>query len=263
MTNVLRAVAKEVQLGRLDAAERLLSVVLSSLERRTDPLAIQSSVFAAAMARTLSQSAGDEANLYLQDYEVPQIRLFELLVTRVPVVGWARLLGNAILADLCRGEPEVTLIDIGIGVGSQEVALLHQIAKAPGAPKRVTVVAIECQVGSLDEAEWALKKASEETGIEVRLVKLPMAVEDLDERDWSLIECQPGCKILRAAPCAAKRTRGGARSRALPLGGARREGIRSHRAQQRSLERRLSGPFRRGLAALRCRLSHVGRNRPQ
>lgn len=195
MSNELRAVAREVHCGRFDAAERLLSVLLCDLEGRRDSMAIQSRVFAGALAKTLSQSADERANLYLRDYEVPQIKLFDLLASRVPVVSWARQLGTALLADLCRGEREVTLIDIGIGLGSQEVALLYQLARAPNSPKRLTIVAIECQAGSLDEAERALERAGEETGIELSLLKLAVPVEELSERDWSRIERQPGCKI--------------------------------------------------------------------
>lgn len=195
MSKALREVVKEVKSGRLDTAERRLALLLSGLGERNDPDAIKLRVFAAAIAQTLSERAGQQATLYLRDYEVPQIRLFDLLATKVPVVWWARQVGNAMVIELCRGERDVTLIDIGIGLGTQEVALLHRLAREPGCPKRMKIVAIECQPGSLVEAQQALDQAAADTGIEVEVVKLPLSVEDLSDEHWAEIERMPGCKI--------------------------------------------------------------------
>jgi GRAS domain family len=81
----------------------------------------------------------------------------------------------------------VTLLDIGIGSGHQEVAVLRLLARQGRLPRRLNVIAIEPDAGSLIESQSALFEATAEAGVELEFVPVHKVVEDLTDAEWAQI----------------------------------------------------------------------------
>jgi hypothetical protein len=199
MYDTLRAIAADIEHADAARARAGITAVLRAVEGREDPEALQARIFTGAMAATLDEAVAREANLYLRSFELSQIRLFDLLASAVPLVSMARAVGNRMLCEHCCGHEEVVLIDIGIGSGTQEAALLRALAGRPDAPRRVTIYGIEVSAESLEVAAQNLAEAATEVGIEARLVRWAQAADDVSAAQWAELAAIPLPKVAMSS----------------------------------------------------------------
>ena len=182
----LLAVVNETLAGRTDTARALLADLV---DRHLDDGAagedLQYYIFASALSKRLESDKAAEINLYLRQFEKTQISLFNLLAQHLPTVALAGPLANEVLAGYVGGQDEITLLDIGIGSGRQEVALLNLLAGQHRLPRKLNLVAIEPDAGSLLEAGAALAEAAQTLGMELDFHPVHKVVEELDEEDWT------------------------------------------------------------------------------
>jgi hypothetical protein len=182
----LLAVVNETLAGRSENARTLLAdLVDDHLDDGAHGEDLQYYIFASALSKRLESDKAAEINLYLRQFEKTQISLFNLLAQHLPTVALAGPLANEVLAGYVGGQDEVTLLDVGIGSGRQEVALLYRLATQGLLPRKLNVIAIEPDAGSLLEAGSALADAAETLGLELDFHPVHKVVEELDEADWA------------------------------------------------------------------------------
>jgi hypothetical protein len=198
--NALRAVLRAALEGREDEARFLLGgVVADRPDAGSDPEGLQDYIFASALSRRLDPARSAEINLYLQQFELQQISLFNLLAEHLPTVSLSVAVSNEILAGFLAGWDEVALLDLGIGTGRQEVAMLRDLAERDELPRRLTVFAVEPDADSLRAAEAALRAATRELGVELEFHGLNLIAEELREEHWALFGSTRGPLVMHAA----------------------------------------------------------------
>lgn len=180
----LAAVVDETLAGRTDNARALLADLVERQLSAESSGDLQHYIFASALSRRLESDTAAEINLYLRRFETTQISLFNLLAQHLPTVQMAGPLANEVLAGYLGGHDEVTLLDVGIGSGRQEVALLYLLAAQRRLPRKLNVIAVEPDAGSLLEAGEALAEAADTLGMELEFHPVHRVVEELDEADW-------------------------------------------------------------------------------
>jgi hypothetical protein len=182
----LLAVVDEIEADREAGARALLT---EAVEARLGSAGedLQACLFASALsARFASGSrASRSLNLYLQQLERSQISLFDLLARHLPTVAWAGALANDVLAGFLARHDEVTLLDVGIGSGRQEVALVRLLAERGQLPRRMDVIAVEPDASSLRSAGGALDAAAHAAGLQLGFRPVRGTVEDLSADDWA------------------------------------------------------------------------------
>ena len=182
----LLAVVHETLADRTDTARALLAdLVDRHLDDGASGEDLQYYIFAGALSRRLESDKAAEINLYLRQFEKTQISLFNLLAQHLPTVALAGPLANEVLAGYVGGQDEVTLLDVGIGSGRQEVALLYLLAEQHRLPRKLNLIAVEPDAGSLLEAGAALAEAAGMLGVELDFHPVHKVVEELDEEDWT------------------------------------------------------------------------------
>jgi GRAS domain family len=182
----LLSVVQEAHAGREAAARALLDQLVGEhMDAGARAEDLHFYLFARALSSRLASEKAAEINLYLRQFQDTQISLFNLLARHLPTVALTAPLANELLARFVGGHEEVTLLDVGIGSGHQEVAMLRLLAAQGRLPRRLNVVAIEPDAGSLIEAQMGLFEASVELGFELEFVPVHKVVEDLTEADWS------------------------------------------------------------------------------
>jgi len=182
----LLAVVHETLAGRHDNARALLAGLVDGLDSGAHGEDLQYYIFASALSKRLESDKAAEINLYLRQFETTQITLFNLLAQHLPTVALAGPLANEVLAGYLGGQDEVTLLDVGIGSGRQEVALLKMMANQHRLPRKLNLIAIEPDAGSLLEASAALSDAAESLGMELEFLPVHKVVEELDDDDWRM-----------------------------------------------------------------------------
>src|SRR5881394_793759 len=97
--------------GDEDVAREILTpLVVDDPTRRRETEALQQYMFASALCTRLGDERARDVNLYLRSFELPQIQLFNLMATRLPIVGLARQVANVLLERHLAGQDEVTLL---------------------------------------------------------------------------------------------------------------------------------------------------------
>ncbi|HEX8243144.1 MAG TPA: GRAS family protein [Longimicrobium sp.] len=196
----LLSVVHEAQAGREAVARAMLDrMVGEHLDAGARAEDLHFYLFARALSSRLSSEKAAEINLYLRQFQDTQISLFNLLARHLPTVSLTAPLANELLARFVGGHEEVTLLDIGIGSGHQEAAMLRLLARQGRLPRRLNVVAVEPDAGSLIEAQMGLFEASVELGFELEFVPVHKVVEDMTEADWSEVAAFDGPLVVNAS----------------------------------------------------------------
>ena len=180
----LAAVVDETLAGRTDNARALLDHLVERQLSAESSGDLQHYIFASALSRRLQSDRTAEINLYLRQFETTQISLFNLLARHLPTVKMAGPLANEVLAGYVGRHDEVTLLDVGIGSGRQEVGLLYLLATQRRLPRKLNIIAIEPDAGSLLEAGESLAQAALMLGVELEFHPVHKVVEELDDADW-------------------------------------------------------------------------------
>jgi hypothetical protein len=188
---LLSEVLRDAHGGRVPRARETLSTLVDGHLDRSSAADLQYFLFAAAISKRLEGHRGEEINLYLRRYERSQISLFGLLARHLPTVALAGRVGNELLVRFLAGRRTATLLDIGIGSGQQEVALLYELARRGLLPEQLTIVAVEPSAESLRVAQRALAEVADRLELELTIVPIHSVVETLGEADWALIAAQP------------------------------------------------------------------------
>lgn len=140
------------QLTEADKAE-LEAIYQQCLEKLDDSEAMFGYVLAKAMRKHVAGGQSNE-HIYVQQFEIPQIRLFELLIKQLPLATLTQHCANALLMESLKNAENPVLMDIGIGTGMQIVNVLQLLAEqADNQIKHLILVGIEPFADALQTAE--------------------------------------------------------------------------------------------------------------
>lgn len=144
----------------------------------TDSEKLLATLFIKALNKKInSESIGE--NIYLGKYEISQIQLFDILIDKFPFVKFSQHITNtAIVEDLkdCR---EATIMDIGIGLGTQVLNMIEK-AKSLDSLEKLHVVGIEPFGDALAKAEASILGCNGKVPFEITFTGIHNSVENVD-----------------------------------------------------------------------------------
>jgi hypothetical protein len=151
---------------------------------------IHTRFFLDALSKKLhGQGTGDE-NLYLLPDQGQQIRMFNLMAQKFPVVKNAQEKVNSVFFNRAQHEEHLLIFDVGLGTGQQVCNLLKHSCQQETRWKRVTVLGIEPSVESLQTAEARLHSTLDELGLQKDFLFLNKTVEQLLPQDWEAFQAK-------------------------------------------------------------------------
>ncbi len=118
-------------------------------------------------------------NIYLRNYEVSQIQLFDILIAKLPYVKYSQAIVNNKIAALLDDMQEATLLDIGIGLGTQVRNILHQCRETKRL-KKLIVVGIEPGAEALATAEQSIHSLQAEMPFTIEFKGFHGFAEEMD-----------------------------------------------------------------------------------
>lgn len=126
-----------------------------------------------------------EEHIYLKQYDIPQIQLFNLLIEKFPFVKLSQQIVNATILKELKKHEEVTLIDIGAGQGVQLMHILEQAAEnakkeAVQTLKKLVVVAIEPFEDALIQCNERVALFKSKAPFEVEIISIHDFAENID-----------------------------------------------------------------------------------
>ncbi|TNE63717.1 MAG: hypothetical protein EP344_04290 [Bacteroidetes bacterium] len=140
-----------------------------------------------------SESIGE--NIYLNKYEISQIQLFNILIEKFPFVKYSQQITNNAILEVIRQNTEVTIIDIGIGQGTQMVNVIES-AKQLTHLKKMVIVGIEPFEDALRQAETVINSYAGKVPFEIEFTGIHGFAENVD---FSAIPQLSGAVIVNAS----------------------------------------------------------------
>ncbi len=186
----VKTVVENVQKGNLQHAKALLQQLNATASNRDSAAAIQQAFFVNALAKRVSEPSVESQNLYLQGDEGQQIKMFNFMAEKFPVVKAAQEIANQVLvSQLKQNHPNqsLTILDIGIGTGQQMISLLETIHRETDFARPITIIGIEPAADSLELAEKRISGLNAQAPAPITFKGIHKTFEAVDENDWATI----------------------------------------------------------------------------
>lgn len=163
--------------------QALDAIYHESLEDLDTPESLFTYTLAKAMRKHVAGGQSQE-HIYLQRFDIPQIRLFELLIRQFPLANLSQHCTNTLLTDALAGCDYPVLMDIGIGTGFQVANIIAALADKPGIRvKHLHVIGIEPFADALTAAAQNIEQAGEKAPFTVSLTTRTAFIENLSIDD--------------------------------------------------------------------------------
>ena len=161
----------------------LNDIYQESLEDLDEPEAMFNYTLTKAMRKHFMDGQSQE-HIYLQRFEIPQIRLFELLIQQFPLANLSQHCTNTLLIEALANHTNAVLMDIGIGTGFQVSNIIEGLSKmSDNRIKCLTIVGIEPFADALKMTETNIKRASENAPFEIKLIVKEAFIEQMKEEE--------------------------------------------------------------------------------
>lgn len=161
--------------------ETLLDYCLKEVGEDTDKLL--TTLFIRALKNHVGPIGADE-HIYLKNFEVPQIQLFDLIIRHFPFVSLGQQVVNTLFADSMVNNNRATVIDVGIGRGLQTIGLMEEIEKRKDLHiEELTIMGIEPFTEALSVAEKSIREKSAELNLKVNFIGINAFAESLSADD--------------------------------------------------------------------------------
>ncbi len=129
--------------------------------------------------RDNQDSAAPVQNTYLKDFEIPQIKLFDILANHFPLVVESQNLAHACLIREVKNCSHLCIIDLGIGRSVQILRLLKLLHEVPSIAK-VTLIGVDIMQEALGHSAQVLDSEKTKLNFAFDFHLIQSAVEKID-----------------------------------------------------------------------------------
>lgn len=156
--------------------DTVLFLSLTHAEQNSDALLTHLIVKALKKKLLLEE---DFSNLYLSNFEIPQIQLFNILIEKFPFVKYSQQIINQAILQIIAQHTEVTVVDIGIGQGTQILNIIEQCKKIDTL-KKLTMIGIEPFADALNIAQQRISAIQPELSFVLEFIPVNNFAESVD-----------------------------------------------------------------------------------
>jgi hypothetical protein len=194
-------ICKQVTTHRqLLAKPRIEELILEHVDEQVANPQLLSHLIAESLMRRIDRKLVESKNIFVQEFDVPQIELFYSMAEAIPFVYVGHHLANLCMEQAVRGLPYFTILDIGIGKGGQVKKLLDALAEGEGKLESVRVIGLDPREANLSECRELLEKEGKQFPFEVVFLPICALVEQLTEAEFeSIREGSKGNLVINSA----------------------------------------------------------------
>lgn len=173
-------------------SETLFNRCCEGLEQDSDKLL--TTLFLKAFNKKIQSNLIHE-NIYEHIQGVSQIELFDILIAKLPFVRYSQELVNNGIVEMMKGSEFVTILDIGVGLGSQMMNVISK-AKEQKDLKKLIIIGLEPFTDALNMAQRNIESMKKEVDFDLEF----MAIAEYVERfDFSTLTGIEGALIINAS----------------------------------------------------------------
>ncbi len=174
------------------AKPKIEGFILDHVDAATPNVALMAHIVAEALIKRLDRALVEQRNIYVEQFDIPQIELFYTMTRAYPHVEATHAIANAALAEALGGLEEATVVDIGVGKARQLGALVERLADGPRRLRRLHVVAVDPDPHNLEDSRAALEQITRGLPLEVSYAPTQGLVEDLPESFFASLGAETG-----------------------------------------------------------------------
>lgn len=192
LSQIMRCYPDQFNARMKSEIEALFAYCMEGME--TDSQKLLATLLIKALNKKIrSESIGE--NIYLNKYEISQIQLFNILIEQFPFVKYSQLITNSAIVEVIRHHEAVTILDIGIGQGTQMVNIIES-SKNLTQLKKMVIVGIEPYAEALQQAAITIEAYQGKVPFEIEFIGIHDFAENVD---FAAIEGLAGPVIVNAS----------------------------------------------------------------
>ena len=146
----------------------------------TDEHALLDVLFLKAIKQRLEGDNETREHIYLKQFEIPQIVLFDILIRKMPFVVYGHKIVNEEIAEILQGVRKAVLMDVGIGRGLQVMNLI-KLLKKNICLKELTIIGVEPSGEALQVASETISKIAGEVPFKIIFNSVEGMAEEANE----------------------------------------------------------------------------------
>jgi hypothetical protein len=115
-----------------------------------------------SLLKRIDRKLIESKNIYVQQFDIPQIQLFYSMSEAIPMVDSGHALANQYLMHVMEDLKVASLFEIGIGKGKQVINLLQMLKANPHRLEKFNIIAVDPDGQNLKDTKVALAKEQKE-----------------------------------------------------------------------------------------------------
>jgi hypothetical protein len=169
------------------AKPRIEELILGHVDEQVANPQLLSHLIAESLMRRIDRKLVESKNIFVQEFDVPQIELFYSMAEAVPFVYVGHQLANHCLEQAVRDLSFFTILDIGIGNGGQVKRLLDALVEGGAKTQSVQIIGLDPLEKNLEESRATLEAAGKQYPFKLTFEPMCTLVEQLSDGDFQSI----------------------------------------------------------------------------
>jgi hypothetical protein len=184
---------------REEAKAQIEGMVLCHVDAETSNEELLSHTASSALMRRIDRRLMASKNIYMQDFDVPQIVLFYKMLEAYPQVAASHRIANQFVLGRLDGQRHVSFLDVGIGKGKQLEALLRAAGNTIASLRSVDIVGLDLDIQNVRDSEQLFGSLAGELPFTIRYHPLCRLLEELSQNDLQAIRDIQGPLFINSA----------------------------------------------------------------
>ena len=184
----LLQICKQITTHRqIFAKPRIEEMILKYIDLSVTNENLLSHLIAESLLKRIDRKLLESKNIFVQEFDIPQITLFYSMAEAVPFVYTGHNLANQYIIKATEGLKTFTIFDIGMGNGKQILQLLGVLAKDNKILKSVSVIGLDPFDKNIEDSGKAFEEIQKELPFQLRYYPICNTIENLSDNDYKFI----------------------------------------------------------------------------
>jgi hypothetical protein len=166
------------------AKPRVEGVVCKHIDLNISNQDLLAHLIGESLLKRIDQKLLESKNIYIQEFDIPQIKLFYSMSEAIPFVEVGHTLANQYMFSVIHEVKDATIIDIGIGKGRQALNLLDMVRADRGKLESLSIIGIDPDENNLIDTEAKLKKLEKDFPVALCFHPICNLIEKLSDSDF-------------------------------------------------------------------------------
>ncbi|MCG8569520.1 MAG: GRAS family protein, partial [Spirochaetes bacterium] len=171
-----------------EAKKAINQFILEHVDVHTTNEKLFSHILATSLLKRVDRQLLETKNIYLQQFDIPQIVLFYKMAEAYPQVNMSHHIANQYLESKLVHLKKAAIFDIGIGKGKQIGDLLKTAIEKKYPLEEVNVIGLDPDINNINDSAKVFEELAKEADFTIRFHPYTDFLENFTEKDFNKIK---------------------------------------------------------------------------